>query len=125
MEFPEHVSWFRSYLLNRRQSVAIANRISPTKELHYGIPHGTVLGAILFVLCIQPLFSLIKQHSLNVHLFADDIQFKTSISLQHVHCAISSFGNMHFYVKNLMIENKSQLSDDKTECLLTRSNKCT
>ena len=36
------LSWFRSYLLNRRHSVAIANRISPTKELHYGVPQGSV-----------------------------------------------------------------------------------
>ena len=33
-----NLSWFRSYLSNRRQSVAIANRMSPTKELHYGVP---------------------------------------------------------------------------------------
>ena len=41
------LSWFRSYLSNRRQSVAIANRISPTKELHYGVPQVSVLGPIL------------------------------------------------------------------------------
>ena len=72
------LSWFRSYLSNRRQSVAIANRISSTKELHYGVPQGSVLGPILFVLDIQPLSNLIKRHSLSVHLFADDIQIETS-----------------------------------------------
>ena len=67
------LSWFRSYLSKRRQSVANGNRISSTKELHYGVPQGSVLGPILFVLYIQPLSNLIKQHSLSVHLFADDI----------------------------------------------------
>ena len=62
--------WFHSYSSNRRHSVAIANRISP-KKLHYGVPHSSVLGPILFVLCIRPLSNLIKRHSLNVHLFAD------------------------------------------------------
>ena len=81
---------FRSYLSSRRQSVAIANCISSTKELHYGVPQGSVLGPILFVLYIQPLSNLIKLHSLTVHLFADDIQMETSILLQHVHRAISS-----------------------------------
>ena len=67
------LSSFRSYLSNRGQSIAIANRISPTKELHYDVSLGFVLGPILLVLCIQQLSNLIKRHSLSVHLFADDI----------------------------------------------------
>ena len=82
------LSWFRSYLSNRRQSVAIANHISSTKELDYGVPQGSVLGPILFVLYIQSIYNLIKRHSLSVHLFADDIQIETSNHPQHVHSAI-------------------------------------
>ena len=100
------LSWFRSYLSNRRQSVAIANRISSTKEFHYGVPQGSVLGPILFVLYIQPLSNLIKRHSLSVHLFADDIQIETSILPQHVHSAISSVEICISDVNYWMIENK-------------------
>ena len=118
------LSWFRSSLSNRRQSVAIANRISSTKELHYGVPQGSVLGPILFVLDIQSISNLIKQHSLSVHLFADDNQIETSI-LPNSHGAISSVETCIFNVKSLMKENKLQLNDEKTECLLIRPNKCT
>ena len=106
-------SWSRSYLSNRRQSVAIAIRISSTKELHYGVPQGSVLGPILFVLYIQPLSNLIKRHSLTVHLFADDIQVETSILPQHVHCAISSVEICMSDVIYWMIENKLLLNDAK------------
>ena len=68
----------------------VANHISPTKELHHGVSQGSVLGPIMFVLYIQPLSSLIKRHSLSVHLFADDIQIETSNHPQHAHNAISS-----------------------------------
>ena len=112
------------YTLKRRQLAAIANRISSTKELHYGVPQGSVLGPILFVLYIQPLSNQIKQHSLSVHLFADDIQFKTYIFPQHVHNAISSVEICISDVKYWMIENKLQLNDEKTECLLIHPNKC-
>ena len=116
------LSWFRSYLSNRRQSVAIANCISSTKELHYGVPQGSVLGPFFY---IQPLSNLIKLHSLSVKLFADDIQIETSILPQHVHSAISSVEICISNVKHWMIENKLQLNDEKTECLLTHPNKCT
>ena len=82
--------------VNGRQSVAIASHILQTKELHSGVPQGSVLGPILSVLYIQPLSNLIKQHSLSVHLFADDIQIKTYIIPQHVHRANFFCGNMHF-----------------------------
>ena len=112
------LSWFRSYLSNRRQSVAIANRIMSTKELHYGVLQGSVLGPILFVHYLQPLSNLIKRHSMSVHLFADDIQIDTSILPQHVHSTISSVEICIFDVKYWMIENKLQLNDEKKECLL-------
>ena len=116
------LSWFRSYLSNRRQSVAIANRISSTNELHYGVPQGSVLGPILFVLYIQPLSNLIRRHSL---LFADNIQIETSILPQHFHSAVFCVETCISDVKYWMIENKMQLNDEKTECLLIRPNKCT
>ena len=111
------LSWFRSYLSNRRQSVVIANRILLTKELHYGVPQGSVLGPILFVLYMQPLSYLIKRHSLSVHLFADDIRIETSILPQHVHSTISSVEICISDVKYWMVENKLQLNDEKTDCL--------
>ena len=83
------------YLSNIRQSVAIANRISPTMELHYGVPQGSVIVPILFVIYIQPFSNRIKRHSLRVHLFAGDIQTEASILPSHVqnlNCTSLSFG---------------------------------
>ena len=66
-----------------------------------------------------------KRHSFSVHLFANDIHLETSIFPQHVHSTISSVETCISDVKYWMIENKLQLDNEKTECLLTRPNKCT
>ena len=78
----------------------------------------------MFVFYMQPLSNLINRHSLSVHLFADDIQIEAAILPQHVHSAISSVETCFSDVKNWLIENKLQLNDDKTECLLICPNKC-
>ena len=78
-----------------------------------------------FVRSLHTLSNLIKRHSFNVHLFADDIQIETSILPQHVHSTISSVETCISDVKYWMIENKLQLNDEKTECLLIRPSKCT
>ena len=109
--------------VNRRQSVSIANHISPTKELHYGAPQGSVLGPILFVLYIQPLSKLIKRHSLSVHLLADDIKIETSILPQHVHSAISSLETWIYDIKNLIfhldtMSHHSQLLQKTADSIL-------
>jgi len=41
---------FRSYLSNRTQAVTINNKISQPILLNFGVPQGSVLGPILFIL---------------------------------------------------------------------------
>ena len=48
------LSWFRSYLTNRFQSVSIQGILSDPVELCYGVPQGCFLGPILFILYTQP-----------------------------------------------------------------------
>ena len=46
---------FRSYLNNRQQCVNVGTRESSLSTLMYGIPQGSVLGPILFSVCISDL----------------------------------------------------------------------
>lgn len=44
------LEWFRSYLYNRHQVVKVNSHESTYRELRCGLPQGSVLGPILFLL---------------------------------------------------------------------------
>ena len=71
-------SWFDSYLSNRFQQVHISGKLSESKEIKAGVPHGSVLGPLLFLLYINDLPLYIKYCLLD--LFADDGTLHTSNS---------------------------------------------
>ena len=68
------LNWFRSYLCNRKQSVVIDGVASQPSTLKYGVPQGSVLGPVLFCICMLPLSKIIKSHNMALHIYADDTQ---------------------------------------------------
>ena len=62
--------WFQSYLINRKQYVTINGYDSKIVNMHYGVPQGSVLGPLLFLIYINDLHTAIK-FSTTRH-FADD-----------------------------------------------------
>ena len=69
--------WLNSYLSNRQQTVVINGEHSMPAKVVSGVPQGTVLGPVLFILYLNDLESCIK-HSI-VSSFADDTRLKKSI----------------------------------------------
>ena len=74
--------WIKDFLFNRQQRVAIGEEKSSWKPVTSGIPQGSVLGPILFIIFINDLPDEIESYT---KLFADDTKlFRTIESIEDV-----------------------------------------
>lgn len=119
------LKWFNSYLSNRSQFVTVNDRNSKSTPVAFGVPQGSVLGPILFILYTKPLSSLIKAHSVNSQSFADDTQIHDSCLAEQLQATIETIQDCIADVRHWMTQNKLKLNDEKTEALLVKSNRCT
>ena len=107
-------SWFESYLKGRKQYVSINGFNSKDLPISYGVPQGSVLGPLLFLLCINDLHTAIK--FCKVHHFADDT------NLLHVSKSIKKLNKfVNCDLKNLsnwLHANKISLNVSKTELII-------
>ena len=117
------LSWFLSYLCNRKHAVTINSLQSQHTTLHYGVPQGSVLGPVLFILYTQSLFNLVSKHAVSHHAFADDNQLYKISTLDTIHQSIETLQNCTTDVKSWMTANKLQLNDNKTEAMIILSNR--
>ncbi len=64
------LSWFKSYLSDCHQFVAVNEEVSYRSQVQYGVPQGSVLGTLLFMLYMLPLGGIIRKHGISF--YADD-----------------------------------------------------
>ena len=70
------LEWIKSFLFKRTQSVLLNGTRSIKSELKCGVPQGSVLGSIQFLLYTADVMQIADRHGLSAHSYADDTQLK-------------------------------------------------
>ena len=113
------VNWFKAYLTKRTLSVNINGIQSDTEHISYGVPQGSVLGPLLFIMYINDLPTVTKY--CKVHLYADDtLLFFESSSVQTIEAALSEDLG---HVVGWLNQNYLMLSHSKTKVMLMEPTK--
>ena len=115
------LSWIRSYLTSRTQAVHIYSSKSSEVSLSVGVPQGSVLGPLLFLIYLLPLRRIIALFHILRHGFADDTQLYHRLTLSEPsECErqVKNMENCLAKVRNWMRVNQLKLNDSKTEVMV-------
>jgi len=112
--------WLKDYLNQRQQYVSFVNTESDKTMIRCGVPQGSILGPLLFLLYINDLVN--TSQTLMPILFADDTNiFLSGKSLQDM---INTMNNELEKIVEWLKANKLSLNVKKTHYMVFRSQRC-
>lgn len=93
--------WYESYLSNRSQYVICNNKESEVKTNKYGVPQGSILGPVLFIIFINDIDDFISTGTITK--YADDITLTSSSNnyADLVQEANIKLNNVYSYLSNI------------------------
>ena len=108
------IEWFSSYLIGRKQKVSIGMKLSDEERVLNGVPQGSILGPLMFLLFINdlPLYT----DNVKTDLYADDtILHEKGKSISNIKNKLQiSLNNLQEWCKN----NEMVLNTAKTKVML-------
>ena len=105
--------WFKTYLEKRQQCTEIGNSLSDMDDITCGVPQGSILGPLLFLLYINDI--VLSSNILKFYLFADDttIFYSTKVNAETEQILNNELNKVH----NWLNCNKLSLNISKS-CFL-------
>ena len=113
------LKWFQSYLLDRMQCTEIGNTQSNLEYVKCGVPQGSILGPLLFLLYINDI--VLSSKLFKFTLFADDTTL--FYSLKNAKDAAEIINTELAKISEWLAANKLSLNVDKSKLLVFNNKK--
>ena len=107
--------WFENYLQNRVQSVRIGSAISSTQKIKFGVPQGSILGPLLFLIYINDLPKYIRDCLLVI--YADDTQILLTGEIDKINELMQKAKEVLISAKAYYNKNGLLLNESKTQLI--------
>ena len=118
------LKWIVSYLTNRSFSGNIRKEHSNWQWLNYGVPQGSLLGPILFIMYTKDITKIANKHKLSIHMYTDNTQlyivFQASVPC-NVAITESTIHECLDEIKQWMKENYLKINAGKTKFIVISS----
>ena len=88
--------------------------VSPSRNVVYGVPQGSVLGPALFNIYCIPLGHVIRKYNVSYHIFADDTQLYMDFDDSEENAVIATLQSCMQDIKSWLSDNFVLLNDKKT-----------
>ena len=112
------VAWLTPYLTNRTQTVRIGYVSSEPSICLFGVPQGSVLGPILFLLLISPISQIVSDFGISHQQYADDAQLYIILMNATAGTSISNLETCLSTLHSWLCFNGLSHNPDKSEAIL-------
>ena len=132
------LQWIESYLAGRAQCVCVDGQLSPFMDVRYGVPQGSVLGPLLYILFTNDLPDVIHTEHDNLSYKDPHLQCGPCGSLvtyvDDGTCTVvdkdpstlsDTLSDKYKVIEEYMISNKLVINGDKTHLVVMGTNKMT
>ena len=111
------LGWFKSYLTDRSICVHYNGLTSETIPILYGVPQGSVLGPVIFILYVAGVINIARAHGFNAHSYADDLQIYDHSQQSSCTSLVARMSTCIVEINEWMASNRLKLNPTKTEVI--------
>jgi len=129
------LQWISSFLASRSHCDTLSGSSSKIFSVPFGVPQGSILGPLLFILYTSNVVKIASQHGLMIHLNADDTQLYIKLccyNLENTKMKMTACGHhiqswcafMRLKIELIWFDRRSTLDDDNSTKNLNLDPQC-